>query len=79
MNYKGMVTGAGHAGLEAAIAFVIKKINGTLVFMDEKLIGNMPCNPPIGGPAKGFVTREIESLGGMQGMAADACQLQMKL
>ena len=50
-----------------------------LVLMDEKLIGNMPCYPSIGGPAKGIVTRVIDALGGMQGRAADACQLQMKL
>ena len=79
MNYKGMVIGAGHAGLEAAFAFASKKMHVALVLMDEKLIGNMPCNPSIGGPAKGIVTREIDALGGMQGMAADACQLQMKL
>ena len=79
MNYKGMVIGAGHAGLEAAFAFANKKMHVALVLMDEKLIGNMPCNPSIGGPAKGIVTREIDALGGMQGMAADACQLQMKL
>ena len=79
MNYKGLVIGAGHAGLEAAFAFANKKMHVALVLMDEKLIGNMPCNPSIGGPAKGIVTREIDALGGMQGMAADACQLQMKL
>lgn len=79
MNYKGMVIGAGHAGLEVAFAFANKKMHVALVLMDEKLIGNMPCNPSIGGPAKGIVTREIDALGGMQGMAADACQLQMKL
>ncbi|MGL5640235.1 MAG: tRNA uridine-5-carboxymethylaminomethyl(34) synthesis enzyme MnmG [Mycoplasmoidaceae bacterium] len=79
MNYKGMVIGAGHAGLEAAFAFANKKMRVALVLMDEKLIGNMPCNPSIGGPAKGIVTREIDALGGMQGIAADACQLQMKL
>ena len=50
-----------------------------LVLMDEKLIGNMPCNPSIGGPPKGIVTREIDALGGMQGMAADACRLQLKV
>ncbi|MGL5591495.1 MAG: tRNA uridine-5-carboxymethylaminomethyl(34) synthesis enzyme MnmG [Mycoplasmoidaceae bacterium] len=79
MNYKGMVIGAGHAGLEAAFAFANKKMHVALVLMDEKLIANMPCNPSIGGPAKGIVTREIDALGGMQGIAADACQLQMKL
>ena len=50
-----------------------------LVLMDEKLIGNMPCNPSIGGPAKGIVTREIDAYGGMLGMAAGAWQLQLKL
>lgn len=77
--YDGLVIGAGHAGLEAAFAFANKGYKVALFTIDEKLVGNMPCNPSIGGPGKGIITREIDALGGMQGKAADACQLQMKL
>ncbi len=78
-NYRCLVIGAGHAGLEAVFAFANKGYDVALFCMDERLIGNMPCNPSIGGPGKGVITREIDALGGEQGKAADACQLQMKL
>lgn len=78
-KYNCLIIGAGHAGLEAAFAFANKGYNVALFVIDEKLVANMPCNPSIGGPGKGVITREIDALGGMQGKAADACQLQMKL
>ncbi len=78
-KYDCLVIGAGHAGLESAFAFANKNYKVGLFVMDEKLVANMPCNPSIGGPGKGIITREIDALGGMQGKAADACQLQMKL
>ncbi|MDE5545262.1 MAG: tRNA uridine-5-carboxymethylaminomethyl(34) synthesis enzyme MnmG [Malacoplasma sp.] len=78
-KYDCLIIGAGHAGLEAAFILAKKKYKVALFALDENLVGNMPCNPSIGGPAKGIVTREIDALGGMQGIAADANQLQMKL
>ena len=74
-----MVVGAGHAGLEAAFACEKRGLKTCLITLDKKSIGLMPCNPSIGGPAKGIVTREIDCLGGVQAIAADNCQLQMKL
>lgn len=74
-----VVVGAGHAGLEAAFACANIGIKIWLVTLVEEAIGAAPCNPSVGGPAKGVVTREIDALGGMQGKAADANQLQMKL
>ncbi|WP_031488834.1 tRNA uridine-5-carboxymethylaminomethyl(34) synthesis enzyme MnmG [Ureaplasma canigenitalium] len=78
-KYDVIVIGAGHAGLEASFASSKKGLATLLITLDEKGIGMMPCNPSIGGPAKGVVTREIDALGGMQGKAADATALQMKM
>ena len=74
-----LVVGAGHAGLEAAFAASNMKKNTCLVTLHESSIALMPCNPSIGGPAKGIVTREIDALGGMQAKIADRTQMQMKL
>lgn len=79
MIYDVIVIGAGHAGLEAVFACAKQKLKVALITLQKESIGLMPCNPSIGGPAKGIVTREIDCLGGMQALAADACQLQMKL
>jgi tRNA uridine 5-carboxymethylaminomethyl modification enzyme len=79
MQFDVIVVGAGHAGLEAAFACAHSNFKVGLFTIDKKSIGLMPCNPSIGGPAKGIVTREIDSLGGMQAIAADANQLQMKM
>ena len=78
-KYDCLIVGAGHAGLEAAFILAKKKYKVGLFVLDKRLVGNMPCNPSIGGPAKGTVTREIDALGGIQGVAADYNQLQMKL
>lgn len=77
--YDVIVVGAGHAGLEAC--FATSKLNKktALITLDENKIADMPCNPSIGGAAKGVVTREIDSLGGMQAKAADANLLQIKI
>ena len=79
MEFDVIVVGAGHAGLEAAFAPAKLGMKTCLITLHEESIGMMPCNPSIGGPAKGIVTREIDALGGMQGVVADATQLQMKL
>ena len=74
-----IVVGAGHAGLEAAFACAHKGHETLLVTLNVNLMGNMPCNPSIGGSAKGIVVREIDALGGMQGKFADHHYLQMKM
>jgi tRNA uridine 5-carboxymethylaminomethyl modification enzyme len=79
MNFDVIVIGSGHAGLEAAFASAHMGFNVALITINKKSIGMMPCNPSIGGPAKGIVTREIDALGGMQARAGDANQLQMKM
>lgn len=78
-KYDAIVVGAGHAGLEAAFALAKLNKKTALFSLNKKSVGMMPCNPSIGGPAKGIVTREIDALGGMQAKAADANQLQMKI
>jgi tRNA uridine 5-carboxymethylaminomethyl modification enzyme len=79
IQYDVIVVGAGHAGLEAAFVCAKLKHRVALITMNTEAVALAPCNPSIGGPAKGVVTREIDALGGMQAKAADACQLQMKL
>jgi tRNA uridine 5-carboxymethylaminomethyl modification enzyme len=79
LNFDVIVVGAGHAGLEAAFACSHVGYKVALITMSETSIGLVPCNPSIGGPAKGIVTREIDALGGMQAKATAACQLQIKL
>ncbi|MCL8211612.1 tRNA uridine 5-carboxymethylaminomethyl modification enzyme MnmG [Mesoplasma sp. JKS002658] len=78
-NYEVIVVGAGHAGVEAALSSAkIGKKTALINLYDDK-IATMPCNPSIGGPAKGIVVREIDALGGEMGKAADATALQTKL
>ena len=74
-----IVVGAGHAGLEAAFACAHKGHDTLLITLNKNMMGNMPCNPSIGGSAKGIVVREIDALGGMQGKFADHHYLQMKM
>lgn len=78
-KYDCLIIGAGHAGLEAAFVLAKRHFKVALFCTDPKSVANMPCNPSIGGPAKGVVVREIDALGGMQGLAADMNQLQIKL
>ncbi|MGL5977952.1 MAG: tRNA uridine-5-carboxymethylaminomethyl(34) synthesis enzyme MnmG [Erysipelotrichaceae bacterium] len=77
--YDIIVVGGGHAGIEAALAAARMGKNTMLATISEHMIGNMPCNPSIGGPAKGIVVREIDALGGEMGKAADATGLQFKM
>ncbi|MDD6466711.1 MAG: tRNA uridine-5-carboxymethylaminomethyl(34) synthesis enzyme MnmG [Erysipelotrichaceae bacterium] len=74
-----VVVGAGHAGVEAALACARKGHDTVLCVMNRKMIASMPCNPSIGGPAKGIVVREIDALGGQMGKTADETALQFKM
>ena len=78
-DYQVIVVGGGHAGLEAAFASAHMGMKTLLISINIKMMGNMPCNPSIGGSAKGIVVREIDALGGMMGIAADHHYLQMKM
>lgn len=74
-----IVVGAGHAGCEAAIANAKMGLNTILITGNLNMVASMPCNPSIGGPAKGVVVREIDALGGYMGKNADICQIQTKM
>lgn len=74
-----IVVGGGHAGCEAAIAASKMGLNTILITGNLNMVGSMPCNPSIGGPAKGVVVREIDALGGYMGKNADLCQIQTKM
>ncbi len=77
--YDIIVVGGGHAGCEAAYASAKKNKKTLLVTSNIKNIADMPCNPHIGGSAKGIVVREIDSLGGIMGKIADKTHLQIKM
>ena len=78
-EYEVAVIGAGHAGIEAAIAAARLGAKTAIFTMSLDAIGNMPCNPSIGGTAKGHLVREIDALGGEMGKAADATFLQSRM
>ncbi len=77
--YEIIVVGGGHAGCEAAHAAAVKGHKTLLVTSNIKNIADMPCNPHIGGSAKGIVVREIDALGGVMGKVADKTHLQIKM
>ena len=77
--YDVIVIGGGHAGCEACLATSKMGLKTLLVTGNLNMVGSMPCNPSIGGPAKGVVVREIDALGGYQGKNADLCQIQTKM
>lgn len=77
--YDVLVVGAGHAGIEAAMAPARMGMKTALITGSLDMAGNMPCNPSVGGPAKGIVVREIDALGGVMPRAADATALQFKM
>ena len=78
-EYDVIVIGAGHAGIEAAHAAATLGARTAVFTMSLDAIGNMPCNPSIGGTAKGTLVRELDALGGVMGLAADATYLQSRM
>lgn len=79
MKYDVIVIGGGHAGCEAASASSKQGLKTALITSNIKNIADMPCNPSIGGTAKGIVVREIDALGGLMGRVADMSHLQIKM
>lgn len=78
-DYDVAVVGAGHAGIEAALAAARLGCSTVIFTINLDWVGNMPCNPCIGGTAKGHLVREIDALGGEMGKAADATLLQSRM
>ena len=78
-EYDVIVVGAGHAGIEAAHAAATLGAKTAVFTISLDFIGNMPCNPSIGGTAKGHLVRELDALGGVMGLAADATYLQSRM
>ena len=78
-NYDVAVIGAGHAGVEAALASARLGCKTAVFTINMDAVGNCPCNPSIGGTAKGHLVREVDALGGEMGRTADACMLQMRM
>ena len=79
MKYEVIVVGGGHAGCEAAYASSYKGHKTALITININNIADMPCNPSIGGSAKGIIVREIDALGGIMGKIADKSHFQIKL
>lgn len=79
MKYNIIVVGGGHAGCEAANAAAKQGFKTALITSNIKNIADMPCNPSIGGTAKGIVVREIDAMGGLMGRIADISHLQIKM
>src|SRR5687767_7024591 len=79
MHFDVIVIGAGHAGVEAAYAAARLGCRVGLCSLSRETVAHMPCNPAIGGTAKGHLVREIDALGGLMGRAIDATGIQFKL
>ena len=73
------VIGAGHAGIEAALAAARLGLETIVFTINLDAVGNMPCNPAIGGTGKGHLVRELDALGGEMARAADECCIQYRL
>ena len=78
-EYDVIVIGGGHAGIEAAHAASRKGVKTLMITINLDTIGFMPCNPSVGGPAKGIVVREVDALGGLMGRVADKTNIQSKM
>lgn len=78
-NYDVLVVGAGHAGIEACLAAARLGCKTAIFTINMDAVGNMPCNPSIGGTAKGHLVREIDALGGEMGKAADKTTIQNRM
>ncbi|AUJ24558.1 MULTISPECIES: tRNA uridine-5-carboxymethylaminomethyl(34) synthesis enzyme MnmG [Virgibacillus] len=78
-HYDVVVVGAGHAGVEAGLAAAKMGAKTLMLTLNLDMIAFMPCNPSIGGPAKGIVVREIDALGGVMGKVIDKTHIQMRL
>src|SRR3990167_5064696 len=74
-----IVIGSGHAGVEAAFAAARLGVSVAICSLSRETVAHMPCNPAIGGTAKGHLVREIDALGGLMGRAIDATGIQFKL
>src|SRR5687767_8250048 len=79
MHFDVIVIGAGHAGVEAAYAASRMGCRVGLCSLSRATVAHMPCNPAVGGTAKGHLVREIDALGGLMGLAIDATGIQFKL
>src|SRR4026207_1081297 len=79
MKFDVIVVGAGHAGVEAAYAAARLGCSVALCTLSRDTVAHMPCNPAVGGTAKGHLVREIDALGGLMGRAIDATGIQFKL
>ena len=78
-EYDLAVVGAGHAGIEAALAAARMGLRTVIFTINLDAVGNMPCNPAIGGTGKGHLVRELDALGGEMGWAADHCCIQYRM
>src|SRR5687767_4863835 len=79
MHFDVIVVGAGHAGVEAAYAAARLGCHVGLCTLSRDTVAHMPCNPAVGGTAKGHLVREIDALGGLMALAIDATGIQFKL
>src|SRR5690625_5271920 len=78
-KYDVIVVGAGHAGCEAGMAAARMGSKTLMLTLNLDMIAFMPCNPSLGGPAKGIVIREIDALGGVMGKVIDKTHIQMRM
>ena len=78
-SYDIAVVGAGHAGIEAGLAAARMGLRTVVFTINLDAVGNMPCNPAIGGTGKGHLVRELDAMGGEMAKAADACCIQYRM
>src|SRR5690625_7849837 len=78
-KYDVIVVGAGHAGVEAGMAAAKMGAKTLMLTLNLDMVAYMPCNPSLGGPAKGIVVREVDALGGVMGKVIDKTYIQMRM